>query len=122
MTVGQRERETQDRIIKLFSEKLDYTFLGSWEERDDNSNIEEELLVKFLKKKYNKSQIERALFILKNAVIVQGNKLYETNEKIYSMLRYGIQVPEKPGKLNITVDLIDKDHPEKKELYKVKKN
>ena len=48
MTIGQKERKTQDRVIKLFQEKLDYTYLGNWEERENNSNIEKELLTKFL--------------------------------------------------------------------------
>jgi len=41
MTVGQPERATQNRIIKLFKDELGYTYLGNWEDRIDNSNIEE---------------------------------------------------------------------------------
>ena len=40
--VGQPERETQNRIVKLFREKLKYEYYGNWEKRDDNSNIETE--------------------------------------------------------------------------------
>ena len=47
--VGQKERLTQNRLIKLFQDQLDYTYLGNWEERENNSNIEEELLTKHLK-------------------------------------------------------------------------
>lgn len=39
--VGQIERKTQNRIIKLFCEQLGYTYLGNWEDRLANSNIEE---------------------------------------------------------------------------------
>ncbi|MCC6780662.1 MAG: hypothetical protein IT537_29150, partial [Hyphomicrobiales bacterium] len=40
-TVGQLERRTQQRIVKLFTERLGYAYLGRWSERDDNRNIEE---------------------------------------------------------------------------------
>ena len=38
--VGQKERATQNRVVKLFRDHLDYTYLGDWHEREDNSNIE----------------------------------------------------------------------------------
>ncbi len=49
--VGAPERATQDRIISLFKNELGYTYLGRWEDREGNSNIEEDLLVAFLAKK-----------------------------------------------------------------------
>ena len=42
--VGQIERKTQDRVIRLFCDHLNYEYLGNWEYREDNRNIEEELL------------------------------------------------------------------------------
>ncbi len=50
MNVGARERLTQNRIVKLFRHKLGYGYLGDWEDRTNNSNIEEGLLRAFLKK------------------------------------------------------------------------
>ena len=47
MNVGQIERKTQDRIVKFFQKELGYTFLGNWEERQDNCNIEKELITKY---------------------------------------------------------------------------
>ena len=38
--VGQAERHTQNRIVKLFRERLSYEYLGNWEDRLNNSNIE----------------------------------------------------------------------------------
>ena len=49
--VGQLEWVTQNRAVKLFQEKLDYRYLGNWENREDNSNIEEDILTDYLKKK-----------------------------------------------------------------------
>ena len=47
MGIGQREKATQKRVIKLFAQELGYTYLGDFTERK-NSNIETELLTKFL--------------------------------------------------------------------------
>ena len=41
--IGQPERVTQNRVIKLFREVLGYDYLGDWSERS-NSNVEEALL------------------------------------------------------------------------------
>ena len=55
--VGQLERVTQNRVVKLFQEKLDYRYLGNWEYRENNYNIEEEILTDYLKKKYSNNLI-----------------------------------------------------------------
>jgi type I restriction enzyme R subunit len=47
-TIGQPERATQDRVIALFRDELDYPYLGDWTDRADNSNIEEGLLSAYL--------------------------------------------------------------------------
>ena len=39
--VGQIERKTQNRVIKLFADELGYEYLGDWQDRDTNSNIED---------------------------------------------------------------------------------
>jgi type I restriction enzyme, R subunit len=49
--VGDIERIMQNRVVKLFKEKLGYTCLGNWEDRPNNSNIEEALLTNYLTKK-----------------------------------------------------------------------
>jgi len=37
-TVGQKEKKTQQRVVKLFRERLGYDDLGDWTDREDNSN------------------------------------------------------------------------------------
>ena len=37
--IGQIERITQQRIIKLFRENLGYEYLGNWQDRLNNRNI-----------------------------------------------------------------------------------
>ena len=48
--IGKPERITQNRVIELFQQELKYQYLGNWEDREDNSNIEESLLISYLKK------------------------------------------------------------------------
>ena len=48
--IGQPERATQNRVIALFRDELDYRYLGDWTDRDGNSNIEEGLLSAWLTK------------------------------------------------------------------------
>lgn len=44
--VGQRERITQERVVKFFQEELNYDYLGDWHERNNNWNVESGLLSK----------------------------------------------------------------------------
>ena len=50
MSIGQPQRVTQNRIIALFRDELKYRYLGDWQDRDGNSNIEEGLLTAYLTK------------------------------------------------------------------------
>lgn len=75
--VGQVERKTQNRIVKLFSEKLGYTYLGNWHERENSFSIEEEYLRKYLTRKgYSPELINRAVDKLSKAAGNQVDKLY----------------------------------------------
>lgn len=49
-TIGQRERVTQKRVVKLFQEQLDYIYYGDWQDHADNSNIEADYLRAWLDK------------------------------------------------------------------------
>ncbi|HMV08168.1 MAG TPA: HsdR family type I site-specific deoxyribonuclease [Cyclobacteriaceae bacterium] len=112
--VGQIERKTQQRIVKLFHDTLDYTYLGNWEERPNNSNIEEELLRTYLiERKYNPVLINKAIAELKRVSVNYQLDLYTNNKNVYSKLRYGIEVKEDAGDRNERVHLIDWKHPEK---------
>ena len=76
-TIGQIERETQNRIVALFRDQLNYTYLGNWEDRPDNSNIEEELLTKYLSGKgYGEGHINIALQALAVVAKNYDNNLY----------------------------------------------
>lgn len=47
-TVGPKERITQQRVVRLFQDDLKYAYLGDWNEREDNRNVEESLLKPWL--------------------------------------------------------------------------
>jgi hypothetical protein len=58
--IGQKERKTQQRVVKLFRETLGYAYLGSWEEREGNRNIEPEFLRAWLKTQGHPDALIRA--------------------------------------------------------------
>lgn len=110
--IGKKEKETQNRVIALFQKELDYRYLGNWEERENNSNVEEELLAAYLtKKKYSPNLINKALFAFGKAVNDQSKSPYDVNKEVYSMLRYGVNVQPETGHNKETVRLIDWEHP-----------
>lgn len=118
--VGQKERATQNRIVKLFRDRLGYTYLGDWHDREEqNSNIEKDLLEKWLKSR-NVSDIliKRAFRELEHAAALgDGKHLYDANKDVYSLLRYGVKVKEGVGEQNQTVWLIDWENPLANNFY-----
>ncbi|MDL1984053.1 MAG: HsdR family type I site-specific deoxyribonuclease [Deltaproteobacteria bacterium] len=115
--VGDIERITQNRVVKLFKEKLDYTYLGNWEDRPNNSNIEEALLTNYLPKKgYSPAHITKALHELRVTANNYNESLYTNNKNVYKLLRYGVQVKAEVGENFETVRLIDRQNPEKNDF------
>ncbi|MFI8771877.1 type I restriction endonuclease subunit R [Gordonia sp. NPDC062954] len=112
--VGQVERKAQDRVVQLFREQLGYEYLGNWEGRAGNSNIERQLLVQNLNARgYDGNLINRALDKLdKAAAVGAGHDLYEANKDVYSLLRYGVKVQPGAGENFETVWLVDWATPE----------
>lgn len=94
--IGDHERLTQNRVIDILTaEEMGYTYIGYWKERENNSNIEKEYVIKFLKKQgYSDELVRKAVDHLeKTAKLGVGNtsddKLYTANKNFYSLLRYG---------------------------------
>jgi type I restriction enzyme R subunit len=100
------ERNTQNRVIPLFTEQLGYSYLGNWEERENNSNIEVAELRKYLldTQKHSEDIINKAIIALqKSARINPNDDLYTANKEVYSMLRYGTAIKtEAMNKLETT--------------------
>lgn len=112
--VGQVERATQNRIVKLFREQLGYRYLGNWVDRPDNSNVEKDILGDWLRGRgVSDVLITRVFRELQNAAALgDGRHLYDANKDVYRLLRYGVKVKEGVGEQNQTVYLIDWQNPE----------
>ena len=117
--IGDKERVTQNRVIKLFQKELNYTYLGNFEDREGNSNIEEELLTKWLLSRgVSRVLISKALRELDLASAMgQGKKLYDANKAVYKLLRYGVKVKADVGSNTETVWLIDWENPLNNDFY-----
>lgn len=116
-TVGQIERATQNRVVKLLRTTLRYDYLGNWEERPDNQNIEEKHLRTFLKRQgHSNNLISRALYEFNKVAGDQTKSLYDINKDVYGLLRYGVKVREDVGENAQTVWLIDWKNPGKNDF------
>ncbi len=113
--VGQIERKSQDRVVKLFRDRLGYDYLGNWEYREGNANVEVDGLTTNLRKRgYNDNLTNRAVDRLKSEASLGGGRdLYEANQDVYRLLRYGVKVKPGVGEQTETVWLIDWEHPER---------
>ena len=111
--VGQLERKTQERVVQLFQDSLSFDYLGNWEYRADNSNIEVDLLAQNLRARgYREVLVNKAIAELKKAAALGGGRdLYEANLGVYGLLRYGVKVKAGMGEQFETVWLIDWSQP-----------
>lgn len=117
--IGEPERSVQNRLVALFKEKLKYEYLGNYEYRTCNRNIERKLLFDYLMstKKWSKDEAKRAITKLEKEAYCTPQNMQEKNEKVYSLLRYGVNVSPDVGTKKITVNLIDWEHPDKNQFY-----
>lgn len=111
--VGQLERPTQNRVVKLFTDRLGYDYLGDWQDRENNSHIEETNLRDYLREQeIDETLITRAISKLSNEAGDQSKSLYDVNKEVYSTLRYGAKVSRGIGFNDETVELIDWKNPD----------
>lgn len=115
--IGKIERETQNRLIKLFQDELGYRYLGNWEKREGNSNVEADILKDWLlnKRKISEGLADKAIFEVEKFSNDQSN-LYDVNKTFYSLLRYGVNVQASIGQNKQTVWLIDWENPEENDF------
>ena len=111
--VGQPERRTQAHVVRLLCDRLGYRYLGNWEYRAGNANVEADLLTRNLRARdYSDALIAEAIRKLRSdASLGGGRSLYEANRDVYDLLRYGVRIKLGAGKKTETVRLIDWDNP-----------
>lgn len=105
--INKKERLTQNRIVALFQKELDYRYLGNWEYREHNSQVEQALLEEWLLKRYDARLVDKAIYEFTKVTNDQSRSLYDINKEVYTLLRYGISIQPETGKNKETVWLID---------------
>lgn len=102
------ERITQNRIIKLFKEELEYEYYGNWEKREHNSNVEGEILKRnLLKRGYAETLTDKAVKEVYDMATTNAGNIYTRNKAMYSLLRYGVKARPELGEQFDTIFPID---------------
>ena len=101
-------------MIALFKDALGYTYLGNWQDRANNRNVERELVIGWLEGQgHSRKIIDKVLFELGKVAALGGSKtLYDVNREVYSLLRYGVKVQPDVGEHTDTIWLIDWKNPD----------
>jgi len=115
--VGQKERATQNRVIRLFRDRLKYDYLGNWEDGERSMPVEDRLLCDYLARTYDGDLIQKGLTKFYKALALgEGKNLYDANKAVYDHLRYGVKVKKGAGERTDTVWLIDWKNPLKNDF------
>jgi len=79
--VGEKEIETQRRVVALFRDGLGYRYLGDWRDRDGNRNVESRILASFLKRGgHTANVIAKAIAKLDQAAALGAHELARIRE------------------------------------------
>jgi type I restriction enzyme, R subunit len=109
--IGDIERLTQNRVVDVFTNQLQYDYLGHWQDRKGNSNIEETELRKYLTAQgFSEVLISGAILQLKQKANDANLNIYQRNKAVYDILKYGAKVKPAIGSNNVTVHFIDWQH------------
>ncbi|SIQ08224.1 type I restriction enzyme, R subunit [Rhizobium sp. RU33A] len=114
-TIGEAERRAQNRVIALLcgdksgtTGGLGWRYLGDWQKREGNANIEPDLLRPWLLRRgYSTDVVTQAIIRLEREARIEGTKLYEANKGFYEILRYGVAISLGPGESPVTVRFVD---------------
>ncbi len=99
--IGQLERQTQNSVVQLFQNQLNYRYLGNWQDRHNNRNIETDILKAFLQKRQDYS----------DTLISKGENIYKEMLKGKSTADFEKEVKEKfinePAQMKLLI-VVDK--------------
>lgn len=111
--IGSTERSTQNRVVKLFREQLDYRYLGDRSDRTDNACVDRPELTAFLTSQgASPGDIDQVLARLDREISFPGRGLYENNRAVYALMRYPVKVKLEAGEQKRDIHLIDWERPE----------
>jgi type I restriction enzyme R subunit len=103
--------------VKLLRDTLGYAYLGNWEERENNRNIELDLLHAWLKQRgHGDALIGKVFYELEKVAGDTSKSIYDRNRAVYDLLRYGVKVRPDVGENTVTVWLVDWKQPEKNDF------
>ena len=111
--VGQIERETQNRLVKLLQEKLGYKYLGNWEKQYNSNLVESEYLAFQASQSVSEVLAKKSFKELEKIASNGSVKLYQSNKDFYEKLRYGVKIAPELGEQNVTIWPIDWNNIEK---------
>jgi len=101
------EQHTQQHVIGVL-QTLGFTYLGNWQHRESNSNIETEYLNDFLiSQGHSVSEISKVYDELNKILSNKQDGLYEVNKAFYGKLRMGVGVKNGADENEKTIFLID---------------
>ena len=114
--IGEVEKRTQARVVKLFTAPeaaggLGYTYLGDWTDNPQSTPVLEDRLRAFLAGRYPESLVARAVREFATLAADRTKKLYDLNHEVYKLLRYGVKLAEERGGPKRTVLPIDWENP-----------
>ena len=74
-------------MVAFFQNALGYRYLGHWQDRPDNRNVEREHIADWLKRQgHGDKIIDKVLFELNKAAALGGSKtLYDANREVYGL-------------------------------------
>ena len=111
----QTERQLQECVKHWLIDELHYEFLGSLENLNNSPVIEELLRKNLALRHYPPEAISRAVYDLDTLTKSQGS-LYQVNEKIYNLLRYGLHMKDEKGR-PVSVNYIDWQNVSNNDFY-----
>ena len=99
-TVGQIEKRTQQRVVKLFRDSSATTISATGPTARATATSKRNCLRTFLREKqgYDEALITRALYLLDKAAGDTSKSLYDRNRAVYDLLRYGVKVKADVGR------------------------
>ncbi len=105
--IGDSERETQNRVIDFFQDRLQYTYLGNLQGCENSNMIQDRLYANLVHRGYTATVAKKTIQILERAAKDLREGLYTANKKVYALLKYGAKVRQNKGEGERTVYFID---------------